>query len=335
MRALFTCRHLLGHLHPLVPLAEAAVAQGHDVAFATAEPALSDARRRGFTAFEAGPGEEAREDFERAHPGPKTRLLFFEELFIAREAPARLADLERIARDFRPDVVVHEIAEPAAPRLGLPYVTTGFGLLPPPELLALLDPIRLYIDPCPPSLQRDDIATVPAAPVRLTPLPQPGPPPVELGPHERTVYVTFGTVWNRDAAPFHAVLEALADRPVNVIVTLGSDLDLGPTPPNARVHRYIPQARLLPHCDAAVIHGGAGTMLGALAHGLPLLLLPQGADQYDNAERAVLAGAGLTGLEVDRLLHDDGLRAGARRIAAELAAMPGPEAGVAQMRRYT
>jgi UDP:flavonoid glycosyltransferase YjiC (YdhE family) len=335
MRALFTCRHLAGHLHPLLPLAEAAVAHGHDVAFATADPALSDARRRGFTAFEAGPGEEAREDFVRTHPGPKTRLLFFKELFLARELPARLPALHAIVAAFRPDVIVHEIAEPAAPMAaaaaGIPYATTGFGPVPPSEIVQLLGPIRRYLDPCPPALQRDTIRDLPAAQVRLTPRPVPGPPPVELGPHERTVYVTFGTVWNRDATVFRAVFEALADRPVNVIATLGSDLELGPTPPNVRVHRYIPQAQLLPHCDAAIIHGGAGTMLGALAHGLPLLLLPQGADQHDNAERAVLAGAGLTGLDVDRLLDDAGLRSAARRIAEELRAMPGPDAGVAHL----
>jgi UDP:flavonoid glycosyltransferase YjiC (YdhE family) len=318
----------------MLPLAAAAAAQGHEVAFATTEPALTIARDHGFATFKAGPGPETREDFYRAHPGPRTRLTFFKELFIAREAPARLADLERIAPEFGPDVVVHEIAEPAAPKLGLPYATTGYGPLPPPEIMALLDPIRLYLDPCPRSLQRGEIATLPAAPVRLTPLPEPGPPPVELGPYARTVYVSFGTVWNRDPAPFHAAFAALADHPVNVIATLGSDLDVGPTPANVHVHRYIPQARLLPHCDAAIIHGGAGTMLGALAHGLPLLLLPQGADQHDNAERVVAAGAGLIGLDVARLLGDASLRAAARRIAAELAAMPGPDAGVAHLRRY-
>ena len=44
--------------------------------------------------------------------------------------------------------------------------------------------------------------------------------------------------------------------------------------------------------DAVVTHGGAGTTLGALAFGVPLLVLPQGADQYANAERVVAAGAG-------------------------------------------
>ena len=58
-----------------------------------------------------------------------------------------------------------------------------------------------------------------------------------------------------------------------VVVTVGRRNDpsaLGPQPANVAVHQYIPQATLLPHCQAAVIHGGDGTMLGALAAGLPL-----------------------------------------------------------------
>ena len=67
-----------------------------------------------------------------------------------------------------------------------------------------------------------------------------------------------------------------------------------------RVRRFVPQAELLPHCTAVVTHGGSGSMLGALAHGLPLLVVPQGADQFSNADRVVAAGAGLA-LQPDEL----------------------------------
>ena len=99
------------------------------------------------------------------------------------------------------------------------------------------------------------------------------------------------------------------------------------------MRRYIPQAALLPHCHAAVIHGGAGTMLGALAAGVPLLCLPQGADQHGDADRVVAAGAGrkllrdaLTPVTVREaiaaLLDESSYRLGAQRIAEEIAAMP-------------
>jgi UDP:flavonoid glycosyltransferase YjiC (YdhE family) len=350
VRLLFTCRQLSGHLHPLLPLAAAAKEAGHRVAFATGEPALAEVRARGYPAFPAAPDPGARDDFMRAFPHllaadpEEHRALFFSELFVRRELPARLAALTGIVAAWRPDAIVNEVSEYAAAIAAtaeeLPYVTAGYGPLVQPPVAARaaeatipfwdaagVEPVepRAYLDPCPRSLQIAAINLLPALPVRLTPLPRPGPPPVALGPHARTVYVTFGTVWNRDPAPFRAAFDALADVPVNVVATLGGELDLGSLPGNVSVHRFIPQAELLPHCDAVIAHGGAGTTLGALAHGLPLILLPQGADQSYNAERAAAAGAALVGtLDVARLLDDAALRAAARRVAAEIAELPDP-----------
>src|SRR5204863_2320293 len=64
---------------------------------------------------------------------------------------------------------------------------------------------RCYLDPCPPALQRPEIDELPVQPVRLTPLP--GPPPPAGRPN--TVYVTFGTIWNRDLSQFETVLAGL------------------------------------------------------------------------------------------------------------------------------
>jgi UDP:flavonoid glycosyltransferase YjiC (YdhE family) len=82
-----------------------------------------------------------------------------------------------------------------------------------------------------------------------------------------------------------------------------------------------------------VAHGGAGTTLGALAHGVPLLVVPQGADQWSNAERVVAAGAGRTLLReefsvaavrdgVDALLTEPSYRACAEKIGEEIRVMP-------------
>jgi UDP:flavonoid glycosyltransferase YjiC (YdhE family) len=49
----------------------------------------------------------------------------------------------------------------------------------------------------------------------------------------------------------------------------------------------------LPHAAAVVTHGGHGTVICALRHGLPVLVMPHDRDQNDNAARAVEAGAGL------------------------------------------
>ena len=204
---------------------------------------------------------------------------------------------------------------------------------------------HLYFDPCPPALQLAAIHDVPAVPVRVTPLPTAR----SAGAHPVTVYVTFGTLWNRDLDAFRVVLAALSAHSVDVVVTLGVDGDPaahGAQPDNVHVRRFIAQAELLPRCDAVIAHGGAGTMLGALAHGLPLLVLPQGADQYLNGERVAAAGAGLSlapaqatnatiARAIDTLLGDTRRRAGAQRVAAEIAAMPGPESAVAHLQALT
>jgi UDP:flavonoid glycosyltransferase YjiC (YdhE family) len=82
------------------------------------------------------------------------------------------------------------------------------------------------------------------------------------------------------------------------------------------ISSYIPQHELLPWCDAVVAHGGSGTVLGALAHGLPLLVVPQGADQWSNADTIVAAGAG------QRLLRDELSTAAVRECVLALLSKP-------------
>jgi MGT family glycosyltransferase len=149
------------------------------------------------------------------------------------------------------------------------------------------------------------------------------------------VYVTLGTIWNTDLDVFRLVIEALCDR-VNLVVTVGRQNDpatLGPQPRGVIIRNYIAQHELLPWCDAVVAHGGSGTVLGALAHGVPLLVVPQGADQWSNAEQIVTAGAGLRLLRdevsavavrdgVMALLSEPSYRRAASSIKEEISAMP-------------
>ena len=159
--------------------------------------------------------------------------------------------------------------------------------------------VYLYLDTCPPSLQNSEIASLPAVhalrPAAAEMIPTARPEWLDQLDGLPIVYVTMGTVWNRDVDLFARVVAALCDEPIALVVTVGQRNDpavLGPQPNNVVVRRYIPQGELLPHCQAVVTHGGSGTTLGALAHGLPLLVVPQGADQYANADAVVAAGAG-------------------------------------------
>jgi UDP:flavonoid glycosyltransferase YjiC (YdhE family) len=102
-------------------------------------------------------------------------------------------------------------------------------------------------------------------------------------------------LFNQVPAVYAALFEAVAGEPMYVIATIGRNNDpsaLPAAPGNVRVEQYIPQELLLPSCDVVVTHGGSGSMLGALRHGLPLLFLPQGADQFRNAERGQTCGVG-------------------------------------------
>jgi UDP:flavonoid glycosyltransferase YjiC (YdhE family) len=105
----------------------------------------------------------------------------------------------------------------------------------------------------------------------------------------------MGTVFN-DAAVLSTALDGLAQLDVNVLATVGPDGDpdaISVDPARVRIERFAPLGLVLAHCDLVVAHGGAGTMLAALAHGIPLVMIPQGADQFINTARVVRAGAGL------------------------------------------
>lgn len=77
----------------------------------------------------------------------------------------------------------------------------------------------------------------------------------------------------------------------------------------------VPQSQLLPYCQLFVSHAGSGALLGALNAGVPMLALPQGADQFTNAERIVDIGLGLQLLPPD--LSATAVRDSARRLLVD------------------
>jgi UDP:flavonoid glycosyltransferase YjiC (YdhE family) len=153
------------------------------------------------------------------------------------------------------------------------------------------------------------------------------------------VYVTFGSVAGGLGLfpDFYAAVAAeLADEPVRVLLTIGEAGDpaaLGPLGANVHVERWWPQQALMPHTSAVIGHGGLGTTLLALAGGVPQVVVPLFADQPDNARRVAAVGAGVA-LEGGReavgelrsalrqVLADSSYRAGAQRIAEEIADLP-------------
>jgi len=122
----------------------------------------------------------------------------------------------------------------------------------------------------------------------------------------------------------------------SVVVTSGpvAPAALNPLPANVRAVPYLPQGQVLEHADALVSHGGAGSTLGGLVHGVPHLVLPQGApSQQRCAEQITRLGAGLVVSPAEQslgnvqsalqeLLATDTYRATARRVAADLERLP-------------
>jgi UDP:flavonoid glycosyltransferase YjiC (YdhE family) len=103
-----------------------------------------------------------------------------------------------------------------------------------------------------------------------------------------------------------------------------------------RAERWVPQADVLPHAAAMVCHGGSGTVLGGLAAGVPLAVLPLFADQPDNARRVheleagiALDGPGGIADAVRALLREDRYAARAAEVAGEVAALPSVDEAVA------
>ena len=157
------------------------------------------------------------------------------------------------------------------------------------------------------------------------------------------VHVAASTMAGSDAGLLRVALRGLADRPVEVIAAGGAvpaDLQPEGLPANAHLAPWVNHARLLPRFDAVVTPGGAGTIVGALAAGVPLVVVPTVWDKPDNAQRVVEAGVGVRlsprrctaerlRAAVDEVLGNTAYRERAQRMAALLASAPGPAGAAA------
>ena len=107
--------------------------------------------------------------------------------------------------------------------------------------------------------------------------------------------VSFTTtrLWDQSGR-IRNTLEALAGEPVRVLVSAPQPLDVGPVPANAAVRGFVPHEVVLPSATVTVTHAGHGTVAASLAHGVPLVALPNpAADQPFLAATLQRLGAGL------------------------------------------
>lgn len=139
-------------------------------------------------------------------------------------------------------------------------------------------------------------------------------------------------------ALWQRVLDAVRAIDAPVVATLGPALAPGEVrvPPNVRVHEWMPHEELFPDAALVVSHGGHGTTLAALAHGVPVLVLPldSTSDQPRIGRAVTLAGVGETlprrsgpaaiRATVERMLRDESLQRRSQRLGEAVRALDGP-----------
>ncbi|WP_405872884.1 nucleotide disphospho-sugar-binding domain-containing protein [Streptomyces sp. NBC_00005] len=374
MRVLFV-GHGPAHIPWIIPLAWAARLAGHEVRVAVRPQCVAPVTRAGLVAVPVGDENAAGAVAARQLPLGPGRLQAAGAATGALDADVAEAlvekmiavadtltdDLVGFARFWRPDVVVHDTAAAAGPvaaaALKVPAVGHTWGVslgvhceseaeLRPSYARLFerfgLDPVvgpSVWIDPCPPGLRpphgvrRADMRYVPFA-----------------GPAALPAWLRTGRDGNRPlvcvtGGVTTTALDEVRDHVVASLRELGADVVLAVTaaqaenlpqlPDGVRAVESFPLDVLLAHCDALVHHGGVGSGLIAVTHGLPQLLLPQNAFQEHWAHLVRASGAGTAlpadaaegavGAAVQDLLARPSYRRRSRELREEIDAMPTPD----------
>jgi MGT family glycosyltransferase len=133
------------------------------------------------------------------------------------------------------------------------------------------------------------------------------------------VYISLGTLFNAHAEFYRAGMAAFAESDYQVVVSIGRKTPLsalGPIPSNCIVRDSVPQLDILQRAALFISHGGMNSVSESLYYGVPLLLIPQSADQPWVARRVAQLGAG------KMLPRDRALPATLRRIAGGILGDP-------------
>ena len=113
---------------------------------------------------------------------------------------------------------------------------------------------------------------------------------------DKLIYISMGTVNNDMMALYKRCLSALADRDYQVIMSVGNLVSIeefGVLPENISVFTHVDQIAVLQQADVFVSHCGMNSVSESLYFGVPLIMLPQTAEQDGVAERVYQLGAGI------------------------------------------
>jgi UDP:flavonoid glycosyltransferase YjiC (YdhE family) len=359
VRALVVTWGLGGNLPPLLGAASVLARRGHEVTFLASERTRGTVERLGFpaTAYRRTAEPDTRIPFEQQA-----------EQIMATAAGVDVAlDARDVLEDVRPDLAIVDCMLPAAlaaaratgtPAVSLVHFFYGLarttmlrdgggfttdlrtlatthealGLGPICDGLAAWEAVELLLVTAPRWLDLD--ADAPEHVVHAGPLDvrtHAGAPPRAPGSRQRVLLTFSTTVMEGQPELIGRLSAAVAGLGLQPTLTLGPAVDSGAVdvPGEVEVLAFADHDRLLPECTLVICHGGLGTVLRALAHGVPMLVLPLGRDQAFNARRVEALGAGIA-LPPDapperiraavRSLRGDGsFRAAAQNAAARIA----------------
>ena len=336
MRVLVSAVPAIGHIVPLLDLAQALQSAGHEVRFATNQQRHRLIIAAGLQPVAAGMSEaEMREERHRRWPETERQPVneWATRMWAQIMAPSSLQDLLAIAADWRPHVVVHDEGDYAGPvaatKSGIPWVTHAWGspLRPTNELIELEEiasslwtsnglevpaSAGLYqhalVNPCPRFLQNDPPGASVQWPVRPSTLDEEG----EL--LRADAYIGFGTVplFANALAELTAAVRSCTERGMRVVVTAPSqDLRNELAAIDTRLvdaRHFVKLSTLLPSCKIAITHAGAGTVLASLSAGVPLVLVPRGTPSQlrmaEACERADVGRSCAGEAEIDAAVGD-------------------------------
>jgi len=328
VRFLFSFTGGSGHFLPTAPYARVLARRGHEILYTCQERTLGMVAAQGWQVEPSGGASLL--DLEARRPlvpvDRKTEERAVRTFFAGRAAEERAGRLVSLIERWQPDLVVRDEmdfgAAVAAEAVEVPHaavvVMAAGGFTKPDVVQEPLAALRaqhrldpggamemlhrfLTLVPVPPSY-RNPQDPLPATarwvqPAIFEHFPLEWRATSEADGHVPRVYFTLGTIFPQESGDlFRRVLSGLRRLPVDVTVTTGEAIaaeELGRQPATVRIERFLPLEEALAASDIVVSHGGSGTVISALALGLPQLLLPVGADQPNNADRCQDLGVGL------------------------------------------
>ncbi len=372
MRVLVASTGGAGHFNPLVPFIEALQRRGDQVLIAVPPELQTTVAATGLP-FEIG-GSPPRHELEaiwRRVPQVSPRqaaVLVNREIFGRLCTAAMLPAVDKAFDHWHPDLVLREPCEYAsaiaAARRDIPHAQVAISqgriesssLAVAAKVLApygkgIVEKMRAapYLTRFPAALDPPAFADTRRFAEAATASPDPL-PDWWSGSDAPLVYVTFGSIAGGlpiGVGAYRAALRAVEGLDARVLLTVGRAADvqaIGPIPANVHVEAWVPQGSVLAAAALVVCHGGSGTTFGALAAGVPLVMVPMWADQPANARAVAEAGAGVVvapgegGVDtmlavqpgdapriraaIESVLGNQSYRDAARRIAGDMRSLP-------------